>query len=156
MAGTHQSSETAEAGAGQTTAGPYLFALVTALDRQGQRGGVLGTGLADLARSEERFTKTVECLRLTRVIAGLAVEGQGLLEIADGLLATALPQFQNAQASQGPGLAQPAAGLPAQPQRPPEMGDRLQVMSLLQLEFAKVTQHMSLARSHTSFVEERQ
>ena len=64
------------AGAGQAFIGPCLFVLVTALDRQGQGGGMPGTGLAGLARGEERFAKTVECFGLTRAIAGLAMEGQ--------------------------------------------------------------------------------
>ena len=46
------------AGTGQATVGPCLFALVTALDRQGQRGGVPGAGFAGLAPGEERFAKT--------------------------------------------------------------------------------------------------
>jgi hypothetical protein len=40
------------AGASQTTTGPCLFALVTALDRQGQRGSVPRTGVVGLARNE--------------------------------------------------------------------------------------------------------
>ena len=96
------------AGAGQATVGPYLFVLVTALDRQGQRGGVPSAGLVDLARGEERFAEAIERLGLTRAIAGLAVQGQRLPEMADGLTAAALPQLGKAQASQHPGLAQPA------------------------------------------------
>ena len=87
------------AGGGQATVGPCLFVLVTALDRQGQRGGVLGPGLAGLARSEEGFAEAVERLGLARAIAGLAVQGQRLPEMADGLLAAALPQLGNAQPS---------------------------------------------------------
>jgi hypothetical protein len=86
--------------------GPDLFVLVTALDRQGQRSGVLDAGLAGLARGAERFAQTVERLGLARAVAGLAVQGQRLPEVADGLLAAALPELANAQASQGPGLAQ--------------------------------------------------
>ena len=88
-----------EAGAGQAPIGPYLFVLVTALDRQSERGGVPGTGLAGLARGEERFAKAIECLGLTRAIAGLAMEGQRLLEMANGLSAPAPPQLGDAQAS---------------------------------------------------------
>jgi hypothetical protein len=122
-------------GAGQATVGPYLFVLVTALDRQGQRGGVPSAGLVDLARGEERFAKTVERLGLTRAIAGLAVEGQRLPEMADGLTAAALPQLGKAQASQRPGLAQPATDLAAQPQGLPEMASGLQVTALPQATY---------------------
>ena len=85
--------------------GPCLFVLVTALNRQGQRGGMPGAGLADLARGEERFAQAVERLSLPGAIAGLAVQGQRLPEMADGLPAAALPQLGEAQASQCPGLA---------------------------------------------------
>lgn len=118
------------AGAGQATVGPYLFVLVTALDRQGQRGGVPSAGLVDLARGEERFAEAIERLGLTRAIAGLAVQGQRLPEMADGLTAAALPQLGKAQASQHPGLAQPATDLAAQPQGLPEVADGLQVTAL--------------------------
>src|SRR5689334_6249658 len=46
------------AGAGQAAAGPCLLVLVTGLERQGQRGGVPGTGLAGLSRDEERLAET--------------------------------------------------------------------------------------------------
>lgn len=62
--------------------GSCLFMLVAALDRQGQRGGVPGAGLAGLARGEERFAEAVERLGLTRPIAVLAVQGQRLPEVA--------------------------------------------------------------------------
>jgi hypothetical protein len=71
--------------------GPCLLMLVTALDRQGQRGGMPGARLADLAHGEERFAKTVKRLGLAGAIVGLAVEGQRLPEMADGLPAAALP-----------------------------------------------------------------
>jgi hypothetical protein len=58
---------------------------VTALDRQRQRGGVLGAGLAGLARGQECFAETVERFGLARGIASLAVQGQRLPEMADGL-----------------------------------------------------------------------
>lgn len=74
-----------------------LLALVTALDGQGQRGGVLGAGLAGLARGEECLTKTIERLSLARAIAGLAVQGQRLPEMADGLPTAALPELADAQ-----------------------------------------------------------
>jgi hypothetical protein len=61
---------------------PCLFALVSALGRQGQGGRIPGGGLAGLARGEERFAKTVERLGLTRAIAGLAVQCQRLQEMA--------------------------------------------------------------------------
>ena len=144
------------AGAGQATMGPCLFVLVTALDRQGQRGGVPGAGLADLARREERFAKTVERLGLTRAIAGLNVEGQRLPEMADGLPAAALPQLGNAQASQRPGLAQPATDLAAQSQGPAEMAGGLHVTAEPQLEFAEAAQHQGLARPEAGVTEERQ
>jgi hypothetical protein len=110
--------------------GPCLFVLVTALDRQGQRGGVPGAGLAGLARGEGRFAETVERLGLTRAIAGLAVEDQRLPEVADGLPAAALPQLGDAQASQRPGLARPVTDLAAQPQGPPEMAGGLRITAL--------------------------
>jgi hypothetical protein len=50
--------------------------LVAAPDRQVERGGVPGAGLAGLALGQERLAETVERLGLTREIAGLAVEGQ--------------------------------------------------------------------------------
>jgi hypothetical protein len=40
------------AGTDQTATGPRLFALVTALDRQVQRGAVSRAGLAELVRGE--------------------------------------------------------------------------------------------------------
>jgi hypothetical protein len=144
------------AGAGQAATGPCLFALVTALDRQGQRGGVSGAGFADLAPGEERFAKTVESLGLTRAIADLSVEGQRLPEMADGLLAAALPQLGKAQASQRPGLTRPVADLAAQAQGLPKMADGLHVMALPQLEFAEVAQHQGLTRPEASAAKERE
>src|ERR1700733_12743692 len=91
--------------------GPGLFALVTTLDRQSQRSGVPGVGLAGLVRGEERFTKTVERLGLTRAVAGLAVQGQRLPEMAGGLLVTALPQLEFAEVSQYKGLARLQVGV---------------------------------------------
>ena len=136
--------------------GPGLFALVTTLDRQSQSRGVPGVGLVGLARGEERFAKTVERLGLTRAIAGLAVQGQRLPEMADGRLVAALPQLGNAQASQRLGLAQPAADLAAQLQGPLEMAGGLLVTALLQLEFAEVSQYKGLARLQVGVTKERQ
>ena len=125
--------------------GPCLFVLVTALDRQGQRGGVPAVGLTGLARGEERFAKAVERLGLTRGIAGLAVKGQRLPEMTNGLVAVTLPQLGNAQASQGPGLAQLATDLAAHSQGSSEMAGGLRVVPLPQLEFTEVAQHIGLA-----------
>jgi hypothetical protein len=143
------------ASAGQAATGACLFAPVTALDRQSKRGGVPGAGLADLALGEERFAETVERLGLTRAIASLAVEGQRLLEMVDGLPAAALPQLANAQASQRPGLAQPVTDLAAKPEGPPEMAGSRSVTALPQLEFAEVAQHHGLARPQAGGTEER-
>ena len=144
------------AGAGQAAFGSRLFPLVTALDRQGERGGVPSTGLSGLARGEESFAEAVERLGLTRAIAGLAVEFQRLPEMADGLLASSLPQLGNAQTSQRVNLAQPAADLPAQPQEQPEMAGGLHIATLPQLEFAQVAKHKGLARPSADGTEERQ
>ena len=114
-----------------------------------------GAGLAGLARGEERFAKTVERLGLARAIAGLAVEGQRLPEVADGLTTAALPQLGNAQASQRPGLAQPATDIAAQLKGPPEVDGGLRITALPQLELAEVAQHMGLARPQTGVTEER-
>ena len=143
-------------GTGLASIGPCLFVFVTALDSQGQRGGVPGAGLADLACGQERLTKTVECFGLTRAIVGLAMEGQRLLEMADRLPMAAPPQVGDAQESQRAGLAQPAADLAAQPHGPPKMADGLLVTALPQLEFAEVAQHKGLARPYARVTEERQ
>src|SRR5690348_9467313 len=144
------------AGAGQATAGPCLLVLVTDLERQGQRGGVPGTGLAGLARGEERLAETVERLSLAGAVAGLAVEAQRLPEVAGGLHVTALPQLAHAQAGQRPGLAEPAADLAAKPQGPPEVDGSLPVAALPQLEFAEVAQREGLAWAAAGVAEERQ
>lgn len=87
---------------------------------------------------------------------GLAVEAQRLPEMAGGLHMTALPQLTHAQASQRPGLAQPAADLATKPQGPPEMDRGLHVAILPQLEFAEVTQREGLTRAAAGVAEERQ
>ena len=76
--------------------------------------------------------------------------------MADGLPAAALPQLGDAQASQRPGLARPAADLAGQPQGLPEMAGGMHVTALPQLEFAEVAQHKGLARPYARVTEERQ
>jgi hypothetical protein len=62
-----------------------LCVSVTGLDRQGQRGGMPGSGLADLTSGKERASEAVERLGLTRAIACLTVEGKRLPEVHGGL-----------------------------------------------------------------------
>ena len=84
------------------------------------------------------------------------MQGQRLPEMADGLSASALPQFGNAQVSQGPGLAQPAADLAAHPDGPLEMAGRLDVTALPQFEFAEVAQHIGLTGPEPAVAEQGQ
>lgn len=84
-------------GVRQATMSAGLCVSVTGLDRQGQRGGMPGSGLADLTSGKERASEAVERLGLTRAIACLTVEGKRLPEVHGGLPVAALPQLGKAK-----------------------------------------------------------
>jgi hypothetical protein len=63
--------------AGEAVVGASLLVFVAEVAAQGERGGVLCTGVAGLAGGQKKLTQAVERLGLPRSVAGFAKQGQG-------------------------------------------------------------------------------
>jgi hypothetical protein len=76
-------------GVSEAVVGAGLLEFVADLAGHAERDGVLGAGIFGLADDEEGIAEAVERLGFTGSFAELAEQRQGLLMVADGLLAAA-------------------------------------------------------------------
>jgi LysR substrate binding domain len=95
--------------AGEAVVGASLLVFVTEMAGQGERGGVLCTGVAGLAGGEKKLAQADECLGLPGRVAGFAKQRQGLAEMARRMLVALPSQFGDAQVTERVSFAVPVA-----------------------------------------------
>jgi hypothetical protein len=101
---------------------------------------VLGAGVIGLAGGEEDFADAVERLGFTGSVAGLAEQGQGLLEVTGGLLVATLPKVGDAEVVQRAGRTGLVAGVAVQGQGAAVVACGLLVAALPPVDDAEVGQ----------------
>ena len=106
---------------------------------------MLGARVGGLAGGEQQLAQAVERVRLAGQVAGLAAQGQGLLQVAGGLPVAALPQVDDPEVGQRVGLADPVADLAEQGQGLPDVAGGLLVAALPQVDLAELGQRAGLA-----------
>lgn len=129
-------------GAGEAGVGAGLLVLLADLGCHVERGGMLGAGIGGAPGSQEHLTQAVECGGLNGHVAGLQAEGQGLVQVAGGLLVGLLPEVGDAEDGQYVGLISALAELPAQGQGFVQVAGGLPVAALPQVGETEVGEYV--------------